>query len=237
MSEITIAVNHQSKPETRFVGTNKTPIIIYDDFATDTTALIGYACDDGDFVRRDNSYYPGIRAELPERYVIDVLQSIYQHICDVYDIPLHLQLEPQELYYSLITNAEADLSLVQRIPHFDTSRCYYFAVLHYLNEKPHGDTGLFRHIPTALEGINDDNVEGYLTAAQHFIDNNGEPEQGYISSSTEHYELYEKIEYKPNRLVIYPGHLLHSTLVCPQTDIDENPDTGRLTANIFIEFK
>ena len=70
-----------------------------------------------------------------------------------------------------------------------------------------------------------------------FIDINGEPKQEYCTSTSEHYELYHEIEYKPNRLVIYPDHLLYSTIVCPDTDINSDPQTGRLTANIFIEFK
>jgi hypothetical protein len=237
MSEVLIQVNKPIKAETFFVGVNKTAVIIIDDFAIDTSKLIENACNNGDFLRRDNSYYPGIRAGLPERYVIDVLQPIYQHICVVYDIPVHLQLTPQELYYSLLTDDESQLGLNQRIPHFDTSRPYYFAILHYLNERPHGNTGLFRHIPTGLECIDDHNVESYLTATQDFIDKNGLPPQSYITSSTEHFELYHEIEYKPNRLVIYPGQLLHSTLVCLDTDLDPNPVTGRLTGNIFIEFK
>jgi hypothetical protein len=49
--------------------------------------------------------------------------------------------------------------------------------------------------------------------------------------------LYHQIEYRPNRLVIYPGNLLHSTIVNPQTDIDANPSSGRLTTNIFINFQ
>jgi hypothetical protein len=237
MSEVTIEVSKPIKAQTYFVGVNKTAVIIIDDFAIDTTELIGNACNHCNFTRQDNTYYPGIRARLPKDYVIDVLQSIYQHICVVYEIPVHLQLTPQEIYYSLITDAESKLSLNQCIPHFDTGRPYYFAILHYLNNSPHGNTGLFRHIPTGLERIDDENVENYLTATQNFMDKNGQPPQSYITSSTDHFELYHEIEYKPNRLVIYPGQLLHSTIVSVDKDIDPSPATGRLTANIFIEFK
>ena len=236
MSEITIEVNKPIKAETCFVGVNKTAVIIIDDFAIDTAAIIENACNNCDFEHQDNSYYPGIRARLPKSYVIDVLQAIYQQICVVYEIPVHLQLKPQEIYYSLLTNSQSQLSLNQRMPHFDTSRPYYFAILHYLNNNPHGNTGLFRHIPTGLERIDEDNEEHYLTAKEKYIDENGSPPQTYFTSSTGHYELYHEIEYKPNRLVIYPGRLLHSTIVCVDQDIDPSPVTGRLTANIFIEF-
>nr|WP_220347645.1 DUF6445 family protein [Thalassotalea euphylliae] len=37
--------------------------------------------------------------------------------------------------------------------------------------------------------------------------------------------------------MIFPGNLLHSTLVDNTNDISAIPETGRLTANIFIEFQ
>jgi protein tyrosine phosphatase (PTP) superfamily phosphohydrolase (DUF442 family) len=237
MKKALMAVNNKISPKIITVGNEQTPVIIIDDFALDTKNIIDDACHSASYARDESSFYPGLRSKLPKDYVVCALQKIYQGICHVYKIPAQLQLKPQDTYYSLITKAKDELSLIQRLPHFDTSRPYYFAILHYLNEKPHGNTGLFRHIPTGLEKIDDDNVEHYLNAAQQFIDTHGEPEQAYCTSTSTHYELYHEIEYKPNRLVIYPGHLLHSTIVCPDTDINSDPNTGRLTANIFIEFK
>jgi hypothetical protein len=219
------------------VGKENIPVNIIDDFGINTADIINDACTHTQFDGVNNSYYPGIRAQLPKAYVITVLQAVYQLIAKIYKVPIHLQLKPQETYYSLITYQESDLSLVQRMPHFDTSRHYYFAVLHYLNDAPHGNTGLFRHVQTQLDRVEESNVNYYLNAAQQYIDNNGEPPQTYVTDSSEHFELYHEIEYKPNRLVIYPGHLLHSILVNCDTDIDANPATGRLTANTFIEFK
>lgn len=42
-----------------------------------------------------------------------------------------------------------------------------------------------------------------------------------------------KIDYRPNRLLIYPGTLLHSGLIDAGTDLDTSPLSGRLTVNIF----
>lgn len=232
-----IEINNNVRPKIFTVGNEQTPVIIIDDFVINTKNIIDEACNKTDYTIDKNTFYPGLRSKLPKSYVVSVLQKIYRGICHVYKVPPQLQLEPQDIYYSLITKTKDELNLIQRMPHFDTSRPYYFAIIHYLNEKPHGNTGLFRHIPTGLEKINDNNVELYLNSAQQFIDKNGEPEQEYCTSSTDHFELYHEIEYKPNRLVIYPGHLLHSIIVCPETDIDTNPKTGRLTANLFIEFK
>lgn len=218
------------------VGVDQTPVIVIDNFAVNTDNIIEHACNDVQFKALENTFYPGIRAPLPKDYVINVLQAVYQEICRIYKIPTHLQLKPQEIYFSLITKKAEDLSLIQRMPHFDTSRPFYFAVLHYLNAGEHGNTGLFRHNPTGLEKIENHNAEMYLTSAQNFIDTHGEPSKSYITESNEHFELHQQICYKPNRLVIYPGQLLHSIIISPEHDIDPNPNTGRLTANIFIEF-
>lgn len=236
MQETDININSDLSLQVITVGVNETPVIIIDDFLVNTDDIINNACNDAEFKVVSNTYYPGIRAFLPRNYVIKVLQAIYQDICRIYKIPQYLQLKPQETYYSLITKAETELHLLQRMPHFDTSRPFYFAVLHYLNNDNHGNTGLFRHKPTGLDKIEDHNVEFYLASAQRFIDNNGESPQEYCTRTNEHFELYEQIEYRPNRLVIYPGQLLHSSIISPAKDIDPNPRTGRLTANIFIEF-
>ncbi|MDG1750851.1 MAG: DUF6445 family protein [Thalassotalea sp.] len=236
MTNTSLQVSSNITLQVLTVGKDKTPVIVIDDFAINTNDIIEHACNEAQFNALDNTHYPGIRAPLPKDYVINVLQAVYQEICRIYNIPTNLQLKPQEIYFSLITKKAEELSLLQRMPHFDTSRPFYFAVLHYLNAGEHGNTGLFRHNPTGLEKIENHNTEKYLTAAQNFIDTHGERSQTYFTESDEHFELYHQIEYKPNRLVIYPGQLLHSIIISPQHDIDPNPNTGRLTANIFIEF-
>ena len=187
MQDTGIQINSEIKFQIMTVGVDKTPVIIIDDFAINTDDIIETACNDAKFKVLDNTYYPGIRAPLPKNYVINVLQAIYQDICQVYKIPKHLQLRPQEIYFSLITKNENELNLLQRMPHFDTSRPFYFAVLHYLNPNSHGNTGLFRHKPTGLDKIEEHNVEFYLTSAQRFIDNNGEPPQEYCTRSNDHF--------------------------------------------------
>ena len=64
----------------------------------------------------------------------------------------------------------------------------------------------------------------------------GLPDAGYIQASTDHYELIEEIEYQQNRLIVYPGNLLHSGLIQAGRDVSWDPSVGRLTANLFIDF-
>jgi hypothetical protein len=218
------------------VGVEQTPVIIIDNFVDDINALRTVAQQQV-FERDAYSFYPGIRSQLPKSYVVMVLNALYQKIYDIYQIPYHLKLKPQDIYFSLITLAPEHLSPMQRIPHFDTSRPYYFAVLHYINPEPHGGTQLFQHKSTQLTRISEQSVDAYLTALSNEFQQLGEPESQYCTSETALFKPYHHIEYKQNRLVIYPGNLLHSTDVKPTLDISSDIATGRLTANIFIEFK
>lgn len=110
--------------------------------------------------------------------------------------------------------------------------------MHYLNPGEFGGTGLYRHKPTGYENITVDRVEGYLQSARSFVDQQGQVKPKYFTESTEHYELIEKLDYQQNRLVIYPGSLLHSGYIddCSR-DLSSDPKTGRLTANFFIYFE
>lgn len=237
MHEPSFLVNSGFKVQVIKIGKEQTPVIIIDDFAVTTADVIAYACNTSELSDDTVTFYPGIRAPLPESYVITVLQAVYKGICQVYQIPIELNLVPLNQSFSLLTKPENELHYLQRMPHFDTSKPYHFAVLHYLNSGSHGNTGFFRHLPTGYERIGDDRIERYADSAKNFLARNGEPKKHYFTKSDVHFELYYEVEYKPNRLVIYPGNLLHSTIVCLETDIDPSPKTGRLTANMFIDFQ
>jgi hypothetical protein len=231
-----IQVN-QIVPKVQLIGQQQTPVIIIDNFAGDVSELIEIAINDSQFIRDKSSFYPGQRTALPRQYIIDVLNAVFQLIYDVYRIPTTRRLKPQQCVFSLIDTQEKDLVPLQCLPHFDTPNPYYFAILHYLNDGPHGNTGFFRHNSSGFERINHDNIDLYFTKAQAFVDHITQTSPRYCVASNQHYTLFHQVEYRPNRVVIYPGNLLHSTLVNPKTDIDANPQTGRLTANIFIDFQ
>ncbi len=97
-------------------------------------------------------------------------------------------------------------------------------------------TGFFRHRPTGFEKILEHCYSSFVFAAKTFVKNNGEPPMKYINGSDAHYELMDSVAYKPNRLVAYPGTLLHSGMVQADVDIGADPVTGRLTANLFFDF-
>jgi hypothetical protein len=232
-----LTVNPKGSLQVREVGQEKTPVIVIDDFAIDTEKVIDYACRARDYGPDRSSAYPGLRANLPREYVISVLNSIYKLLFKVYQVPANLSLKPINTVYSLIATPEEELSLAQRVPHFDSNSPWYLAVLHYLNAGNFCDTGLFRHRPTGFERISEQRLDRFLESSEAYLNAHGEPPKEYIFASSGQYELYQRIEYRPNRLVVYPGSLLHSGLVDPQVDINPDPRSGRLTANIFVDFQ
>jgi hypothetical protein len=236
MQDPIIAVNRNASLSVREVGRERTPVIVIDDFAVATDRLVEYACAAGDYGPDRTSLYPGLRASLPRGYVVEVLNRLFALFVQVYRVPTDLSMKPVHTVYSLITTPEAELEPRQCVPHFDSTQPHYLAVLHYLNAGAFCDTGLFRHRETGLERVTPATVDDFIRASEAWTERHGPPPRAYIKGTTQQFELYERIEYRPNRLVAYPGSLLHSGLVDPAVDINGDPRTGRLTANIFVDF-
>jgi len=237
MQETSIQINPKASLKVQHVGEEQTPLVIIDDFALDTSNIVDYACRSVEYGPDSTSAYPGVRGALPRSYVREVLNNIYRLLFHVYSVPDKLGMRTVNTVYSLISTPVDELAPAQCVPHFDSNGPLYLAVLHYLNAGEFCDTGLFRHRPTGFERITEPRLEEFLQSSRAFIETNGSPPQKYINTSTDHYELYYRVKYKPNRLVVYPGCLLHSGLVDPGRDINPDPRTGRLTANIFVDFK
>ena len=236
MQDISFAVSPNASLQVQTVGQTGTPVIVIDDFGTELTHLIEYACESAEYGPDATSMYPGLRAGLPKSYTRAVMKQLYRLFFDVYSIPTDLGMKAVNAAYSLIATPENELKPGQCRPHFDSNRPYYLASLHYLNDGAFCDTGLFRHRQTGLERITEECVDEYMKSRETYAAVHGHTETGYVKGSNDQYELYHRIDYRPNRLVVYPGCLLHSGLVNPVIDVDSNPRTGRLTANIFVDF-
>ena len=236
MQDIAFSVSSNASLQVRTVGLAQTPIVVIDDFGRDLQGIIEYACKSAEYGPDTTSMYPDLRATLPKPYTREVMKQVYRLIFAVYSIPADMGMKAVNAAYSLISTPERVLEPEQCMPHFDSSRPYYLAILHYLNDGSFCGTGLFCHRATGLEKITHDCHDGYVQSCREQFAEQGLPEKAYIKGSNEQYELYHRIEYRPNRLAVYPGCLLHSGLVQPDLDIDPNPRTGRLTANIFVDF-
>lgn len=218
------------------VGDEKTPVVVIDNLVQDTHALVEHVCRNVDFDAERYTYYPGLRASIMDEYKDFVVAVIGEQLRRPFDVPQDYRLMMDSAYYSLATTPPEELLPAQCRPHADTAKPYYLAVMHYLGAGNHGGTGFFKHKPTGFERITADRLETYVAAVSEYEEQHGPQPQGYISETIGQYELAVAIGYKPNRVIIYPGNLLHSGLIKPETDLIPNPRLGRLTANIFLDF-
>ncbi len=233
---IDIELNPDLKVEIRIVGNERTPVVIVDDIIRSPDTLIEHAATQAEFSTEGVQGYPGVRANLPPEYAETLLPALRKLIADTYEPPASFEFQLIHQLFSLVSQRPEQLHFLQRVPHFDNHSPFYFATVHYLNPDPHAGTGIFRHRPTGFERLPEERYPIFVRAAEAYVQSHGMPAERYINASDDHFEMIAELEYRPNRLVMYPGNLLHSGLIEPDRDISADPRTGRLTANLFLYF-
>ena len=218
-----------------YVGREKTPVFVLDNFLENLDASILQTVANLEF-EEASTHYPGIRAKLPDDYIVAISKALVPLLHKIYTIPADYKLEFFDSYYSLVTQLPQTLSTEQQIPHFDGTDDYRLALLHYLNPSKHGGTAFYRHIPTNMERISENKAAQFLSSLDQYFEQYGMPNGHYIDSSNQQFTKIGEIPYVQNRMVIYPGNLLHSGSINPDTDICNSPVSGRLTANVFLRF-
>ena len=218
------------------IGLCQTPVITINDVGIDWIESLRRHASELNFSPDRANYYPGMRCNLPNEYVLAIVSILAKLVSDVYKVPRNLTPNIFQASFSLVTQAEQTLTTAQCIPHFDTTKPYSFAILHYLSPGEHGHTGFFRHLPTGLERVSADSRQLYLSEIDRYFDLHGQPQKQYMTSGNDHFELIDKITYQQHRLAVYPSSLIHSAMIVPENDIHPDPMKGRLTANIFLEF-
>ncbi len=195
-----------------------------------------YAAQHCEFHSVASDSYPGVKASAPEELSQTLLDTVMPELRSAYQIPDYLHPHCIEQSFSLVATPPEELHTLQRLPHFDSNQPRFFALLLYMSKRVFGGTGFFRHRPTGFERITSARLPTYIRSAQSFMREHGPPESRYVDGSDEHFEMIESVDHKRNRLLVYPGNLLHSGLIDPERDLDDSPETGRLTANVFVEF-
>ena len=224
------------KPELRKIGAGATPVVVIDEFSGRVAELIDIAAALAPFPDHRENYYPGLRRVISEAdttanaYVERALNDAAQFIAGAYDVDSFDLLEAS---FSMVTTAPAKLTPAQRAPHFDTTDPRHYAVLHYLNVPADSGTAFFRHRATGVERLTDDNIGVFVPVARNEAASLS-PDSGYILGDNQYFEQLDAIEAVPDRLIIYPGSLLHSGIIPPGMNFSHDPRRGRLTANFFV---
>ncbi|MDH4124938.1 MAG: DUF6445 family protein [Gammaproteobacteria bacterium] len=231
-----IKVNPNFSQRLYYIGEEKTCVVVCDDVLEDLSAVRDIAISASKFEHESNTSYPGQRAELARSYAESVFPLVVSLIRQNYALPHSSLAHLNAGYFSIVTLAPEDLSLQQRIPHFDSTNPYFFAAMQYINEGDFGGTSFYSHRPTGFENITVDRTDKLIQSAQSLIQKSP-PKQDYFYESDDHFLRLGTVDHKANRLVIYPGTLLHSGNIRSAKDINSDPATGRLTTNLFIEFR
>ena len=179
--------------------------------------------------------YPGLRAAAPSDYSQRITELLDPLIKVNFGVPEALEVKKTPCCFSLTTVAPEALGPLQRTPHFDASTPHHMAALLYLCDDSHGGTGFYRHNATGLQRIMAENRERYLDVYYDEI-NARHPAPRYFDHSDAQFTLLGMIPARFNRMVVYPGSLLHSACINPARSISADPRAGRLTVNTFYDF-
>jgi len=217
-----------------YVGREKVPLIVIDNFLEDAESLIEFCVASAAFNNAD-SFYPGLRMPAPKLYI----QAIHYYLGSLLDATFGLKKDMWQTgrsLYSMVVTPPAQLKVQQCIPHIDSFNRGDLACVHFLCDESKGGTSLYRHKKTGFEYIDPKRLEEYnqCVIAQGGIDIQ---QKSYMNGSTDLFEQIACIDAKFNRLVIYPGSVLHSGNIAPDFSFDPDPKTGRLTLNSFITRK
>jgi len=225
-------------PDVRSVEIGGQRIVFIDDFLQDPHALVQAACA-GRFepsaTRGEQKGYPGLRAPAPAAYTQALTELLDPLIKVNFQVPAHLGIKVGLSAFSLTTTAPEQLGPLQRTPHFDASTPYYTAALLWLCDESHGGTGFYRHNATGWQRITAANRERYLDVYHDEV-NRCHPLPRYFDRSDEQFTFLGMMPARFNRLVVYPGSLLHSACISPTRSLSSDPRHGRLTVNTFYDF-
>lgn len=213
------------------IGSEKAPLLVIDSFVEQANDLVEMA---GRIPFLKNSaFYPGVRAEAPEAYQKFLLKELQGTLIDFFHIDA-FALKFELCHYSLVTTPADNLQLLQRIPHFDSVEKDGLAAVHYLFKGDLGGTSFYRHKKTNFEYIDESRKLDYFRSLESENDTGNIPLSGYINGDTALFDRVDSQEGVFNRIIIYRRNSLHSGSISKNFTPDNNPLTGRLSLNSFI---
>jgi Family of unknown function (DUF6445) len=218
------------------VGTERAPVLVVDNFLADPQVLVDYAAADSSFEALSDTFYPGIRAVMPQIYTFALRAFLGNVIADAFGLGSR-QVVKELSHFSLLTTRPERLQPLQRLPHFDNTDPLQLAVLHYLSPVAQGGTSFYRHRASGFESMRADRLAGYSALLDVEVATGGLPPLAYIHGDTPMFERLASFDGAFNRLLVYRSISLHSADVAGDFRFDTDPRTGRLTANTFFFYR
>lgn len=224
------------KPQLLRFGNSQSPVVVVDDFCGDVPSIAGLADALAPFPRLPGNYYPGVRRVITEAdaaaysYVLESCSLAAPFIGGAFGVE---GFDLVEASFSIVTLRPGELQPVQRQPHFDSTDPNHFALLHYLRVPEGSGTAFYRHRASGIERVTEANVDGFVSIARSEAAKLP-ADSGYMHGSDAYYDQIGAVEAVPDRLLIYPGYLLHSGIIPEDMSFSADPREGRLTANFFV---
>jgi len=221
---------HDPRMRVDWVGNERNPVVVIDDFAPDPQCMRGVARDLS-FVTMPDQYYPGTRAIAPADYLDTVGGTIRASLHEFFGCK---HVEVQRCYYSLATTPLHELTAEQRMPHYDTVFENYYAAVHFLCAPELGGTAFFRHRSTGYETISGARHAEYAARLEAELRAYGPPPPAYAERDSEIFEHLTTIDACENRAVIFRGNTFHTGAVSNMLALPDDPLAGRLTVVTFL---
>lgn len=177
---------------------------------------------------RINPHYPGIRADVEPELLACLCETVSTLAGD------QAQSWVGQAWYSIVTTPKAQLTPIQRLPHFDGFDEDQLAVMIYLNHTGHGGTAFYRQKATGYEAVTEARFPTYKAELENGVRATGLPTAKYISDGAPHFERTANLGAAYNSLILYPGTALHSGMIDNDLPLSGDPRKGRLTINGFF---
>ena len=218
------------------IGREREPLLSLDGVLQEPAELVDYAATEVSFMPAwgPGGGYPGLRAPAPLNYVNKLVRAVDPMIRRAFNLS-DVKLARAECNFSMVVLPPGELLPLQRIPHFDTLDPLQFALLHYLCDEVMGGTAFYRHAATGFETLSPERWPTYETARASEVATPDSPSQ-YIRGNTEYYRQTAALKARFDRVIIYRSRVLHSGQIPKDFSFSDDPRTGRLTANIFINY-
>jgi hypothetical protein len=217
------------------IGVERELVLLVEGALNRAEALVDYAANEVAFepVWGPSGGYPGIRAPAPLNYVGALVRALDPGIRRAFSLDW-VKLAKAECSFSLVTLPPDRLAPLQRIPHVDTVDPLQFALLHYLCDARHGGTAFYRHRATGFETLTAEREPAYRAIRANEL---GEAPSAYIDGDSPHYERTAAFDAAFDRVLVYRSRAFHSGRIAAGQSLSEDPREGRLTANIFINYR
>jgi len=219
------------------LGHEGEPLLLIEGVLTQPQSLIDYAATEVGFAPAWTATggYPGVRAPAPLNYVNQLVRRLDPLIRKGFALG-PVKLARAECSLSMVTLPPSRLTPQQQVPHVDTVDAHQFAILHYLCGIEHGGTAFYRHRATGFETLTPERQASYdRLRGEEQAEAGGMPD--YIRGDHPHFVQHACYDSLVDRVIVYRSRTLHSGQIGEDAALSDDPRRGRLTANIFLNYR